>query len=221
MIKNYITILDDIKARINEAQRNAVLSVNKELIVLYWNIGKIINEKSTWGNKFVENLERDLRLNFPKNKGFSARNLRYMAKFANEYPEEEFLHQLGAKLPWRHHTELIDKVKDKDQRIWYMQKTAENGWSRAVLIHQMELELYKRQVLANKVDNFKNTLPVAQSELVQQATKDPYIFDFITNADEIYETQIERALYRQCYKVAFGTRYRICLHRQSISHGSR
>lgn len=192
--KEYVTILDGIKRQIAEAQRSAVLSVNKEMVMLYWNIGKVINEKSAWGNKFVENLARDIKLDYPKAKGFSPRNLRYMAKFAAENPDEQFLHSVSAKLPWKHNTTLLDMVKTPKQRIWYANKIVEGGWSYRVLVHHIENDLYKRQVLASKVDNFKEMLPAPHSELVQQATKDPYIFDFVAGADEIHERQLEQAL---------------------------
>ena len=221
--KNYIEIVKDIRERIIEAQRNALLSVNKELVILYWNVGKIINEKSTWGNKFVENLERDLRLNIPNNKGFSRSNLFNMAKFAKEYPDEQFVHQLGGQIPWRHHTELMDKIKDKAERLWYMKKTVENGWSRSVLIHQIELELYQRQIKVSKVDNFKNTLPSPQSDLVQQATKDPYIFDFVSCAEDVYETQLERALVDNVTKLLLelGTGFAFIGNQYHLEVGSR
>ena len=192
--KEYMDTLDEIKQRIRDAQRNALMSVNGEGIILYWNIGRIINERSSWGNKFVENLERDIRLEFPKARGYSARNLRYMAKFNAEYQDEQILHQLGAKLPWRHHTEIMDKVKNEGARIWYMAQVREHGWSRTRLIDEIGTRLYERQIAANKVDNFKLTLPPPQSDLVKGATKDPYVFDFLAGADDLYETQIEQAL---------------------------
>ena len=192
--KEYIKTLDDIKNRISEAQRNARVSVNKELIMLYWYVGKIINEKSTWGNKFVENLERDIRLSYPKMKGFSKRNLWYMVKFANEYPDEQIVQPLAAQLPWTHHTIILDATEGKDERIWYIKKSVESGWSKRVLIHQIENNVYKRQVATSKINNFKKTLPSPQSELAEQITKDPYFFDFVANSDDMYETQLENAL---------------------------
>lgn len=199
--KEYLELLDSIKKQVNDAQKKAIISVNKELIMLYWNIGKIINEKSEWGNKFVENLERDLRLNFPKGKGFSLRNLKYMAKFANEYTNEVIVQQTVAQLPWGQNIVIMDKIKNEEERWWYINKTIENGWSRAVLLHQIELDLYKRQIGTTKVNNFKNTLPKPQSDLVQQVTKDPYIFDFISNADDLYESQLEQALVENVTKL--------------------
>ncbi|MDR0384429.1 MAG: PDDEXK nuclease domain-containing protein [Christensenellaceae bacterium] len=192
--KDYFNVLADIKNKIREAQHRAFFSVNKELILLYWNIGKVINDKSVWGNKFIENLERDIKLEFPKAKGFSIRNLKYMAKFAKEFDDLQIVQQVVAQLPWGQNRVLLDKLNDKGLRLWYATKTKENGWSRVVLEHQIESNLYQRQVIANKADNFKNTLPSPQSDLVKQSTKDPYIFDFISNADDLYETQIERAL---------------------------
>jgi predicted nuclease of restriction endonuclease-like (RecB) superfamily len=192
--KNYVEILDAIKRKIGEAQRNAFVSVNKELINLYLSIGKAISEKSTWGNKFVDNLSRDISLEFPNMKGFSRRNLLYMAKFYKEYQDNRIVQTLSAQISWSHNTYLLDNIKDKNVRIWYMQETIKAGWSYRVLIHQIENDLYKRQIATNKVDNFKVLLPSPQSELVKQATKDPYIFDFVANGDEIHERQLENAL---------------------------
>ena len=205
--KEYFDILESIKAKIVEASRNAIFSVNREMIFLYWEIGKDINNRSVWGNKFVQNLEKDLRLNFPNKKGLSARNLRYMAKFAQIYPDDQILHQLGAKLPWRHHTELMDKVKDEKARIWYMQQIIENGWSRSLLLHQIDLDVYKRQVLAPKVSNFKTQLPSPQSELVEQAMKDPYIFEVLTHTPLKRERNVEEALVQNMKSLLleFGT----------------
>ena len=192
--KEYLDMLGEIKRRIYEAQRNAALSVNSELILLHWNIGKIIDERSAWGNKFVENLERDLRIEFPKYRGFSLRNLKYMAKFYRENKDEQIVQSVIAQLPWTHNIILMDTVKDATARQWYMQQAIENGWSVRHLSHQIETELHKRQALTGKPNNFELTLPSPQSKLVADATKDPYIFDFIAGADDFYETKIEQAL---------------------------
>jgi len=192
--RNYIEILDDIKRKIAESQRNALVSVNRELINLYWNVGKTINENSVWGNKFVDNLARDIAVEYPRMKGFSRRNLLYMVKFHKEYPDFEIVQTLSAQLSWSHNTYLLDNVKDKNERHWYMKEVIKGGWSYRVLIHHLENDLYKRQISTTKVDNFTRLLPIPQSELVKQSTKDPYIFDFLSNGDEIHERQLENAL---------------------------
>ena len=124
----YIEIIEAIKSEITGAQYKAALNVNRELIMLYYHIGKVINEHKTWGNKFIENLAADIKLSFPSTKGYSVRNLKYMAKFAETYPDEEFVQTVSAQIPWSHNIAILEKVKDSDQRIWYIQKTAENGW---------------------------------------------------------------------------------------------
>ena len=125
----YLDLVQTIKQEIQQAQYKATLSVNKELIMLYYNIGKIINEHKSWGNKFIENLAADIKLSFPNAKGYSVRNLKYMSKFASTYPDEQFVQTVSAQIPWSHNVAILDKVKGEKQREWYIRKTAENGWS--------------------------------------------------------------------------------------------
>ena len=115
---------------------------------------------------FIDNLASDIRIAFPESKGYSVRNLKYMAKFAETYSDREFVQQAVAQIPWGHNIVLLDKIADMDEHKWYIEKSAENGWSRNVLVHQIESKLYQRQVLADKVTNFGHRLPSPQSELV-------------------------------------------------------
>ncbi len=190
----YMEIIQTIKSEILSAQYKSALSANKELILLYYSIGCMINEHKTWGNKFIENLAMDIHLEFPNAKGYSVRNLKYMSKFAEVYPDIEFVQTVSAQIPWSHNVAILDKVRDKGQREWYIRKTAENGWSKNVLVHQIESGLYERQALANKVTNFPTRLPQPQSELAVQTMKDPYIFDFIPLKEDMVERDIEMAL---------------------------
>ncbi len=183
------------------AQYKATLSVNKELIMLYYNIGKIINEHKSWGNKFIDNLAADLRIAFPEAKGYSVRNLKYMAKFAATYQDIEFVQQAVAQIPWGHTVVLLDKFSDDTIRNWYIQKVIDNGWSRNVLVHQIESGLYERQAIAEKISNFKSRLPSPQSELAVQTMKDPYIFDFIPFSEDMVERDIEQALVKDVTKL--------------------
>ncbi|MDR1901770.1 MAG: PDDEXK nuclease domain-containing protein [Treponema sp.] len=200
--EEYIKIITKIKAQIREAQYRAVLSANSEMIKLYWNIGNTINEKSAWGNKFIENLSRDIKYDFPDSTGYSVRNLKYMAKFAQTYPEGFQIVQRGvAQLPWRHNIVLMEKIKDKKQREWYLAKAIENGWTRDILVHQIETDLYHRQAKAKKITNFKKVLPKPQSELAVQTIKDPYIFDFIAAKEKMLERQIESELVKKITKL--------------------
>ena len=197
----YIEIIEAIKGEIRGAQYKAALSVNRELIMLYYHIGTVINQHKTWGSKFIENLAADIRLAFPNVKGYSVRNLKYMAKFAETYPDEEFVQQVVAQIPWGHTVVLLDKFSDDTVRNWYISKVMENGWSRNVLVHQIESGLYERQALAEKVSNFETRLASPQSELAVQTMKDPYIFDFIPFSEDMVERDIENALVKDVTKL--------------------
>ena len=192
----YLSIIENIKREINAAQYRAAVHVNADMLLLYYDIGCVINEHKTWGSKFIDNLAADIRLAFPKSKGYSVRNLKYMAKFAETYAEREFVQQVVAQIPWGHNIVILDKVNNLEERKWYIKKSAQNGWSRNVLVHQIESNLYQRQVLAEKVSNFENRLPSPQSELAVQTMKDPYVFDFIAFNEDMLERDIEQALVR-------------------------
>lgn len=199
--KEYFETIESIKKEIKSAQYKAAVSVNRELIMLYYNIGKVINAHKTWGSKFIDNLAADIKLSFPNTTGYSARNLKYMAKFAATYPDIEFVQTVSAQITWSHNVALLDKVKDDNIRVWYMQKTIENGWSHSVLIHQIESGLYERQAIAEKISNFENRLASPQSELAVQTMKDPYIFDFIPFKEDMVERDIEQALVKDITKL--------------------
>ena len=191
---SYFQVLADIKARIQNTRYKAVLNLNREQIILYWNIGKIIIANSEWGNKFIDNLARDIKLEFPDSTGYSVRNLKYMRKFAEIFDDDEIVPTLMAQLTWTHHRLLMDKVKDKAIMIWYADKTIENGWSKNTLWDNIEYKLYERQVIAEKVTNFKRTLALPQSKLAEETLKNPYIFDFVEQRKGIIEREIEHEL---------------------------
>lgn len=193
-ISEYKQILESVKNEILKSQYKAMQVVNKELIFMYWHIGKIIVDNSKWGNKFIDSLSIDLKLEFPEVTGFSVRNLKYMKKMAEEYPDFEFVQQVVAQIPWGHNIILIDKVKNIEERKWYIKQSIINGWSRSLLTMQIESKLYERQVIAEKVTNFPTTLPDAQSDLAIQTMKDPYLFDFISLKGKVKELEIEKAM---------------------------
>ena len=147
----YKKILSSIKNEILKSQYRAMQVVNVEMIYMYWNIGKIISNNIKWGNKFVDNLAIDLKLEFPDITGFSPRNIRYMRKFADEYQDEKFLQEVLAKITWYHNVILMDKVKDIEERKWYISQTIKNGWSTNVLKNQIKNKLYERQAIADKL----------------------------------------------------------------------
>ena len=192
---NYDEFLHSLKERIRQAQVRAALAVNQELVLLYWQIGQDILQRQSqegWGAKVIGKLAKDLKAEFPEMKGFSSRNLNYMRSFAKAYPDEPIVQQLAAQIPWFHNCVLLDKVKNDNERLWYIQQTIENGWSRAVLEYQIESKLYQRQGQA--ITNFDRALPKPQSDLAQQILKSPYNFDFLSLGKEAVERDLERAL---------------------------
>ena len=142
--KNYISVVENIKEQTRSAQHRAILNANKEMLILYWDIGKIIDDHSEWGNKFLKKLFTDINSEFPSSKCFSVRNLQNMVKFYREYPEIEIVQTVAAQISWSHNLEIL-RVKSKEQRLWYINKTIENGWSVNVLAHQIDTNLYARQ----------------------------------------------------------------------------
>ena len=177
-----------LKTRIQAAQQRAVLAVNQELLQLYWQIGRDIllrQQEQGWGSKVIERLAQDLRSAFPDLKGFSRANLLYMRSFAENWPNfhsDPIVQQAVGQIPWGHNLVLVSKLKTREARLAYAELCRQNGWSRNVLVHQIETRLLDRQ--GSAVSNFSATLPEPQSELVQQTFKDPYVFDFLNLGTE-------------------------------------
>lgn len=216
MRADYAPLLAEIKARVRHAQSRAVLAVNAELIRLYWEIGGMIHQRQQhegWGAAVIPRLARDLHNELPEEKGFSERNIKRMLAFHRAYPHANFVPQAVAQLeidakvpqaaalfpselllalPWGHHAELMAKVKEPSSRQWYMRSAVEHGWSRSILVMQIESAAHQR--LGKTTSNFAQLLPSPESELVQQALKDPYIFDFLTLADDFHERELETGL---------------------------
>ncbi len=191
----YFKLLEDIKATLVTTRNKVIENANKDLIIMYYNIGLKLIENNKWGSSFIDTLAKDLKMEFPNLKGMSARNLRYMQKFAKEYMKDEFLQEVLAKLSWNHNQILLDKIKDKKERVWYANKSLENGWSTTVLSHQISLKLYDRQaLLENKTENYSKTLPTDISDKAREMLKDPYIFDFLTEKEDMKELEIEKEL---------------------------
>lgn len=193
--EGYEQFLGGLKDRIREAQLRAALAVNRELVLLYWSLGRDIlirQGEQGWGAKVIDRLAVDLKRAFPGMAGFSARNLKYMRAFAAAWPEEPIVQQLVAQIPWGHNVRLLDRVESPDERTWYVRKTLEHGWSRNILVLQIESGLFHRQGKA--VTNFQATLPKPQSDLAEQLLKDPYNFDFLTLGDDARERELERGL---------------------------
>ena len=198
MIENsdkYFEVLNDIKKTLLVTRNKIVINANKDLILMYYNIGLKLLENNKWGSSFIDTLAKDLKIDFPNLKGMSARNLRYMQKFAFVFTKEEILQHDVAKLPWSSITTIMDQVKDKNQKLWYIRKSIQNGWSRPIIIHQIELKLFERQAInENKTTNFDETLPSPSNEQVKELLKNPYIFDFIDSTESSKELDIEHQL---------------------------
>jgi len=192
---DYGVFISEIKTRIRAAQIRAGLAANRELISLYWDIGRMIQsrqEEEGWGAKVIDRLSSDLQKEFPGQQGFSPRNLKYMRAFSHAWPDPSFVQQPAAQIPWTHHCILLDKLENAEDRLWYAAKAIEQGWSRNVMALQIASALHIRQGKA--VSNFQESLPHPQSDLAQQITKDPYVFDFLNLRDDANERAVEAGL---------------------------
>ena len=205
-VTNYTKFINSLKAKVRTAQIKGAIAVNKELIKLYWTIGKDIVEKQEqngWGSKVLERVAKDLQKEFPGIEGFSRRNMFIMRAFYQAYQKvQQLVAQLDNlpifSIPWGHNALILEKIKDTSERLWYASKVIEHGWSRSMLTIWIENDLYHREGKA--ITNFKATLPSSQSDLAQQSLKDPYIFDFLTLHKEHLEKDLEDGLVNHIQK---------------------
>ena len=191
----YASLLAELKERIRSARLKAAVAVNQELVLLYWSIGRDILDRQAaegWGARVIDRLAADLRRDFPDMTGLSPRNLKYMRAFAEAFPDREMVQQVVARLPWGHSIKLVEGTKDPEERLWYARQAIEHGWSRNVLVHQIESGLFRRKGKA--LTNFARTLPAPQSDLAQELLKDPYSFDFLALGPDMSERELERGL---------------------------
>jgi predicted nuclease of restriction endonuclease-like (RecB) superfamily len=197
--KAYTSFLLDIKQRIQSAQIKASVSVNQELLRLYWDLGERIVEKqkqASWGDGFLSQISGDLQKAFPGMKGFSLRNLQNVRQwyiYWSKYRKNVL--QLVAQIPWGHNQIIMTKIENHEEALFYIRKTIANNWSRAVLTHQIEAKLFQREGKA--VTNFVARLPEPQSDLALQTLKDPYNFDFLMLREKHDEKELEDALIDQ------------------------
>jgi predicted nuclease of restriction endonuclease-like (RecB) superfamily len=195
MPDNYYAFLKDLKKCIQQERLTVVLSASTAMVMMYWDIGNSILQKQYsegWGAKVIDRLSHDLKDAFPEMRGFSPRNLKYMRKFAESWPDPEFVQRIVAQIPWRSNLALLDKLKDSSQRLWYAQKTIENGWSRNILVFQIETRLHER--IGQSTNNFNMALPPVDSDMANQVFKDPYIFDFLGTSYTRRESELEQKL---------------------------
>lgn len=191
----YPDLLASVAERVKTGSLRAVGAANRELLIAYWGIGRDIldrQDEEGWGARVIDRLSADLRERFPDGHGFSPRNLKYMRAFAAAWPDLAIVQAALAQLPWYHHLALIEKLSDQHDRLWYGAAAVEHGWSRNVLVHQIETGFRARAGKA--ITNFTTTMAPPDSDQAQQATRDPYLFDFIGQANVRRERDLERAL---------------------------
>jgi predicted nuclease of restriction endonuclease-like (RecB) superfamily len=191
----YAEWLTELKTRIHAAQQRAALAVNRELLSLYWRLGRDLLERQaggTWGSGVIDRVSTDLRAAFPEMRGFSPSNLKYMRAFAEAWPDFPDRQQAVGELPWGHNVVLLTKLKQEDQRLAYAQAALSHGWSRNILVHHIELGTVERQGKA--LTNFEQQLPKPHSDLARESLKDPYRFDFLGLTNEAQERALETAL---------------------------
>ncbi len=217
----YRQFLDEVKTEIRQTKIRVAKSANQELIQLYWRLGQVIIEKQEalgWGKSVVEQLAQDLKRTLEGRSGFSTQNLWYMRQFYQEYRDDTDLQQLVGEIPWGQNLTIMAKVKDREARQYYLKTTIEMGWSRNVLIHQIESQAYERHQLADKQHNFKKALPQHLAEQADQAMKDVYMLDMLGVEKPVLEVELESRMVAKVkdvmlelgYGFAFiGNQYRI------------
>ena len=192
---DYSAFLGEIKERIRTERVRVVLAANEAMVLLYWDIGDAIlarQQREGWGAGTIDRLSHDLRGEFPEMRGLSPRNLKYMRAFAAAWPQREIVQEVLAQITWYHNIALLEKIDDESVRLWYAAKAREAGWSRNMLVVQIESRRHERQ--GSAVTNFRRTLPPTDSDLATQAFKDPYLFDFLGTAKPRTERELEQGL---------------------------
>ena len=195
LTEDYNNFIENLKGLVSSSKYKAARSVNKELVILYHSLGQQILRKQSeegWGAKIIQKISKDLSNAYPEMKGFSIANLHNMRRFAELYSSIEIIQQAAGELPWYHHVILMERIKDEEERLFYIKNATEFGWSRSILIHQIELNLYQRQGKA--ITNFGKRLTEPTSSHAQQILKDPYTFDFLSLGNEAQERAVENAL---------------------------
>ena len=201
MSGGYLEFINEIKEKIQKQRMTIVLNANSSMICLYWSIGRAIlekQEKEGWGAKVIDRMAQDLKAAFPDMSGFSPRNIKYMRKFAECWPDYEIVQRVVAQLPWRTNLKLMDKLDSRESRLWYANKAIENGWSSRILELQIECCLMERT--GKSTNNFAVALPPLESDMVNQIFKDPYLFDFLGTDVPRREAEVEQQLIEHIQK---------------------
>lgn len=193
--EGYVDLLTGVQAIVARERVKALMSANAAMVLMYWDMGQAIAQRmeaAGWGAKVIDRLSHDLRASYPQMTGLSPRNLQYMRKFAQAWPDRQIVQRTVAQLPWRSNLSLLDKLKDPDTRLWYAQKAIEQGMGKDMLDIQIDTRLHERQGKA--IHNFDVALPPSDSDMVAQQFKDPYLFDFLGTAEHRREADLEQAL---------------------------
>ncbi len=221
--QEYMDAVNEINDFVDQAKYNASVSVNSEIMKTNIFIGSVIIKNFEWGSKFIDNLSKDMRIKYPKAKGYSVRNLKYMKKIATIFAVEDVdTYDLG-KITWSHHQTLMSKVDTREEYLWYLNKVIEHGWTVDGLNLQLKSQLYERQAIANKIQNFDKRLPATQSQLALSTMKDPYMFDFIDYTEDMIETEIENELVKNVTSLLMelGTGFAFMGHQYHIEVGGK
>ena len=192
---DYAGLLDDLKRRIAGERLRIVLTANSAMVLLYWDVGRVILDRQDsqgWGAKVIDRLSADLRQAFPDMQGLSPRNLKYMRAFAAAWPDRTIVQRVIAQLPWRQNISLLERLDNPETRLWYAERAIRHGWSQPILCLQIDGRLHER--LGKAITNFPTALPPADSDMAAQVFKDPYLFDFLGTADPRREREVEQAL---------------------------
>ena len=218
----YNKVINNIKQDINKTQLDIMINANISLVNLYYRIGKVLCDNSIWGNKFLDKLAFELKMSYPNQKGFSIRNLKYMKTFYSEYKDDFEFVQLVAQLPWTHNILLIEKIKNKSIRKWYIEKCIEEGWSKSILIYQIDTNLYQRQIKNKKYNNFGLTLK-QNSDLATNMMKDPYVFDIIQLTENYKEKELENKILERIKNVLLelGSGFSFVANQYKITVGNK
>lgn len=192
--EDYNSIFSEIKNRVNQARYNSLKTINKELINLYWDLGKILSEKSldSWGDKVINTFSKDLNIEFPGVKGFSVSNLKYMRQFYTEYTENQIGQQVVGQIPWAHHISIFTKVKGVEERKYYINQSAKFGWSRGVLENKIKNNEFQNLGLAQ--NNFEKTIDENKLSIIRWEQKDEYNLSFLELSESHSERELEDAI---------------------------
>ena len=200
--KEYAIWLKDLKSRVRSVQIKAMVKVNTEMLNFYWELGNDIVDKqnsTSWGDGFIKQLSKDLMKEFPNIRGFSVSNIKYMRQWFLFFSTTNTIaKQLVAQIPWGHNIAIITKCKSIDEALFYVNSTIKNGWSRSILTHQIESDLFARK--GKSISNFEHTLPSVQSDLAKETLKNPYVFDFLDLREKHNEKEFENELLNQVTK---------------------